>query len=215
MGPPALSEHSDFGGGLFERASCDSKRSLGRFRFLPRINPKNWSFWHSPGTETGVTLLWSSRMKAITGICLAPSQYWSWCLQIGDLQSAWPIFRQLVTALAKLGFPVAFAAVQHQGNDELGLPNITGISPVRLPSTECEKDRGRVDASGRAYAGSQRQIQTYVNDFPDVLNKTIADSLGSRFPDSARMRWVSPLKQADIHFTVGANGGSVNCFLFA
>src|SRR6202158_3476832 len=22
----------------------------------PRINPKNWSFWHNPGTETGVIL---------------------------------------------------------------------------------------------------------------------------------------------------------------
>ena len=52
----------------------------------------------------------------------------------------------------------------------------------------------RVDATGRAFAGSQRQIQTYVNDLPEVLEKAIVASLGSSFSTSARIRWVSPLK---------------------
>ena len=65
---------------------------------------------------------------------------------------------------------------------------------MHLPSKESEKDRSRVDASGRAYAGSQRQIQRYVNDFPEVLEKAIVESLGASFPASARIRWVSPLK---------------------
>jgi hypothetical protein len=135
-----------------------------------------------------------SEPKNIPILCLAPSQYWAQCFQIDDLKPAWPIFHQLITALAELGFPVTFAAVHHQGKDELGLPNIVGVLPVHLPSRECEKDRSQVDASGRAYAGSQRQIQTQVNDFPEALDKAIADSLGSRFPVSARIRWVSPLK---------------------
>lgn len=65
---------------------------------------------------------------------------------------------------------------------------------MHLPSGDCEKDQGRVDANGRAYAGSQRQVQTYVNDSPEALNKAIADSFGRAFPTSAYIRWVSPLK---------------------
>jgi hypothetical protein len=52
-----------------------------------------------------------------------------------------------------------------------------------------------VDASGRAYAGSQRQIQTYVNDSADVFSKAIAESLGTSLPPSVRIEWVSPLKR--------------------
>lgn len=59
---------------------------------------------------------------------------------------------------------------------------------------KCTKDRGRVDASGRAYAGSQRQIQTYVNESPEALNKAIAESLGMAFPNGTSIQWVSPLK---------------------
>jgi hypothetical protein len=135
-----------------------------------------------------------SHARTYPVICLAPGRYWSWCLRNGDLEPAWPVFHQLIAALAELGFPVSFAAVHHQGKNELGLPNITGVSPVHLPSGECDKDRSRVNADGRAYAGSQRQIQTYVNNLPDVLEKAIVDSLGSSFPVSARIRWVSPLK---------------------
>jgi hypothetical protein len=29
------------------------------YPICPRNNPKNWSFWHSPGTETGVILFMS------------------------------------------------------------------------------------------------------------------------------------------------------------
>jgi hypothetical protein len=49
--------------------------------------------------------------------------------------------------------------------------------------------RYRCDASGRAFAGSQRQIQHYVNTNPRVLQQAISDSL--RVPLS--IRWVSPL----------------------
>lgn len=59
---------------------------------------------------------------------------------------------------------------------------------------ECESDRSRVDASGRARAGSQRQVQTYVNDLPDALNDSIAGSLSASLPPAARIQWVSPLK---------------------
>jgi hypothetical protein len=55
----------------------------------------------------------------------------------------------------------------------------------------------RIDATGRAFAGSQRQIQTYVNDLPEVLEKAIVESLGSSFPTSARVRWASPLKREE------------------
>jgi hypothetical protein len=51
-----------------------------------------------------------------------------------------------------------------------------------------------VDQHGRAYAGSQRQIQTYVNQLPNVLNIAIAKSLGDAFPANHNVRWVSPLE---------------------
>jgi hypothetical protein len=62
-------------------------------------------------------------------------------------------------------------------------------------SMEYEKVRSRVDAHGRAYAGSQRHIQTYVNDFPEVLNKAIGEAFGAMFPTPSRLHWTSPLKQ--------------------
>ena len=55
------------------------------------------------------------------------------------------------------------------------------------------KQEDRLDQNGRAYAGSQRQIQTYVNQLPDVLNVAIAKSLGDAFPVNCTVRWVSPL----------------------
>ncbi|MBI1741059.1 MAG: hypothetical protein HY233_07530 [Acidobacteriales bacterium] len=62
------------------------------------------------------------------------------------------------------------------------------------PMGECHGDQSRVDASGRAHAGSQRQIQIYVNDLPDALNRAIAESLSANLPPSVRIQWVSPLK---------------------
>lgn len=52
----------------------------------------------------------------------------------------------------------------------------------------------RCDRSGRAKAGSQRQIQTYVNQLPLVLNRAIEES----FARPIRLRWVSPL-QSDLY----------------
>ncbi len=48
----------------------------------------------------------------------------------------------------------------------------------------------RCDDTGRAFAGSQRQIQFYVNDQPLVLNQAISDAFKTPFS----LRWVSPLK---------------------
>ena len=47
----------------------------------------------------------------------------------------------------------------------------------------------RCDDKGRAFAGSQRQIQLYVNEQPFVLNQAISDA----FKTSFSLRWVSPL----------------------
>lgn len=55
------------------------------------------------------------------------------------------------------------------------------------------KRKSRVDIDGRAFAGSQRQIQTYVNECPDLLTDAICDSFGASFPVNCRCRWVSPL----------------------
>jgi len=48
----------------------------------------------------------------------------------------------------------------------------------------------RCDDAGRAFAGSQRQVQFYVNDQPLVLNQAIFNA----FKTSFVLRWVSPLK---------------------
>jgi hypothetical protein len=48
----------------------------------------------------------------------------------------------------------------------------------------------RCDDTGRAFAGSQRQIQFYVNEQPSVLGQAISDALKTHFS----LRWVSPLK---------------------
>jgi hypothetical protein len=48
----------------------------------------------------------------------------------------------------------------------------------------------RCDDSGRAFAGSQRQIQFYVNERPLVLNQAISDAFKTPFS----LRWVSPLE---------------------
>jgi len=57
----------------------------------------------------------------------------------------------------------------------------------------CPKDYSRVDVTGRAYAGSQRQIQTYVNERHQKLGSAIAQSLSRYSVDEQDLRWVSPL----------------------
>lgn len=57
----------------------------------------------------------------------------------------------------------------------------------------CPKDHSRVDATGRAYAGSQRQTQTYVNERHLKLNSAIAQSLSQYNVDEQDLCWVSPL----------------------
>lgn len=53
-----------------------------------------------------------------------------------------------------------------------------------------EAKQERCDVFGRAYAGSQRLIQFYVNEESGLLNRAIEDAFGLQF----QFRWVSPLK---------------------
>lgn len=57
----------------------------------------------------------------------------------------------------------------------------------------CLKDFSRVDSSGLAHAGSQRQIQTYVNERTQALNRAVAQSLSQYNVDEKEIQWVSPL----------------------
>jgi hypothetical protein len=57
----------------------------------------------------------------------------------------------------------------------------------------CPKDFSRTDSRGRAYAGSQRQIQTYVNERTQALNSAVALSLSRYALAEKGIRWVSPL----------------------
>jgi hypothetical protein len=53
-----------------------------------------------------------------------------------------------------------------------------------------QTDQKRCDTTGRAYAGSQRLIQFYVNEQTALLNRAIEEAFGHHVP----LRWVSPLK---------------------
>jgi len=55
---------------------------------------------------------------------------------------------------------------------------------------QVEEQMPRCDNDGKAFAGSQRQVQFYVNEQPLVLNQAISDACGIPFD----LRWVSPLK---------------------
>ncbi len=57
----------------------------------------------------------------------------------------------------------------------------------------CPKDFSRVDSTGRAHAGSQKQIQTYVNTREHALNSAVAQSLSRYGLDENGTHWVSPL----------------------
>lgn len=63
---------------------------------------------------------------------------------------------------------------------------MTEISPMRSTS--------RVDARGRAYAGSQRWIQTLVNREERRLDKAILEALPSLAAVQKEIEWVSPLE---------------------
>jgi hypothetical protein len=54
---------------------------------------------------------------------------------------------------------------------------------------------GRTDAFGRAYAGSQRQIQTYVNRRRADLDAAILRGLPELAAEKAQFEWVSPLEE--------------------
>jgi hypothetical protein len=58
-----------------------------------------------------------------------------------------------------------------------------------------EKRRARVDGSGRAYAGSQRQIQAYVNQSPLKLSSKIAEAFSHLQVCVDEIEWVSPLER--------------------
>lgn len=53
-------------------------------------------------------------------------------------------------------------------------------------------DRRRMDASGRAYAGSQRRLQTYVNERPEQLSAAMLSCLHLDV-SAAHIEWISPL----------------------
>jgi hypothetical protein len=57
----------------------------------------------------------------------------------------------------------------------------------------CPKDFSRIDSTGRAHAGSQRQIQTYVNEKTQALTSAIAQSLSRYELDEKDIHWMSPL----------------------
>jgi len=57
----------------------------------------------------------------------------------------------------------------------------------------CSKNFSRVGSTGRAHAGSQKQIQIYVNEKTRTLNSAIAQSLSRYELDDKDIRWVSPL----------------------
>jgi hypothetical protein len=52
----------------------------------------------------------------------------------------------------------------------------------------------RQDDLGRAFAGSQLQLQIYVNRCPDTLSRKILAALAPTPPHGSTIRWVSPLE---------------------
>ena len=58
-----------------------------------------------------------------------------------------------------------------------------------------DKQKYRVDKTGRARHGSQRQIQAYVNDHQQALNDQVLAALPALAETKPHIRWVSPLAQ--------------------
>lgn len=59
----------------------------------------------------------------------------------------------------------------------------------------CPKDYNRVEKNGRARAGSQKLIQTYVNYRREELDTKVLDILSLPSAIKAGLRWVSPLAE--------------------
>jgi len=57
----------------------------------------------------------------------------------------------------------------------------------------CPRDASRTDITGRAYAGSQRQIQIHVNERTSELSHAVAMALRPWKVKETDIRWVSPL----------------------
>ena len=60
-------------------------------------------------------------------------------------------------------------------------------------SLRCRDNPSRVDAVGRTFAGSQRQIQSYVNEWPELLNNAVAECLSLNH-QGMDVNWVSPVR---------------------
>lgn len=58
--------------------------------------------------------------------------------------------------------------------------------------------QSRTNESGRAYAESQRQIQTYVNWHEEALSSKILDTLPSLSSLNPSIQWVSPLEKENL-----------------
>lgn len=58
----------------------------------------------------------------------------------------------------------------------------------------CPEKPSRTNAEGRAHAGSQRQIQTYVNERESDLSRAVALALSAHHLSPSAIQWVSPLK---------------------
>jgi hypothetical protein len=54
--------------------------------------------------------------------------------------------------------------------------------------------RSRIDETGAAYRGSQKQIQVYVNNHTEDLNNAIRDAVKD-IPPKAEVHWASPLRE--------------------
>jgi len=55
-------------------------------------------------------------------------------------------------------------------------------------------NKSRVDEDGRAPKGSQRQIQTYVNEHQEMLTQEVLKALPSLAAQQSKIKWVSPLQ---------------------
>jgi hypothetical protein len=55
------------------------------------------------------------------------------------------------------------------------------------------KNVSRADSTGRAFAGSQKQIQTYINERTHTLNSAVTQSLSLYDLGEKDIQWVSPL----------------------
>lgn len=65
---------------------------------------------------------------------------------------------------------------------------------LALHTMDANSARRRVDSHGRAFAGSQRWIQYYVNWQPSALNRAILDAIPSLSELHGTLEWVSPLE---------------------